>query len=159
MRRARWNRRAALALLVLGLPAPARAQVTTLNGLAFGTVITGTSTTVAVTSASAAQWQIHVTILSALGTFSLALPTQLVRSGGAQTMPVSFCATCGRWRQNSNAVGGATTFNPASTVSFSSLPAGTNIFVWLGGTVTPPLNQVAGTYLGTVVLVTTGLTL
>ena len=114
---------------------------------------------VQVTSASAAQWQIHVTILSVLGTFSLVLPTQLVRSGGAQSMPISFCATCGRWRQNSNAVGGATTVDPASTVSYSLLSLGANVFVWLGGTVSPPLNQVAGTYLGTVVLVTTGLAL
>src|SRR5689334_14930985 len=102
-------RRGVLSLLCLGAigssavaPAPVSAQVTKVRDLAFGTVITGTTTAVSVTGLNAAMWQIHVTLLAALGTVSLTLPTSLARSGGGTAMPVTFCATCGRYRVNSS---------------------------------------------------------
>jgi hypothetical protein len=137
----------------------AKAQASRIQDLAFGTVITGTTTSASVTGPSAAEWRIHVSLLSTLGSFTLTLPTTLTRSGGGASMPVSFCATCGRYTVNNSNVSGATTFNPSSTVTFSLLGVGSNVYVWLGGSVSPPLNQTPGSYSGTIVLTTSGLIL
>jgi hypothetical protein len=145
-----------LATLLSGvMVAPAASQVTKERDLAFGTVITGTTTSVSVTGTQSARWRIHVNLLSA-GNFTLTLPTTLTRSGGGGSMSITFCSTCGVYRiNNSNPVGG-TTFNPANTQNFGLQALGANIYVWLGASVSPPLNQAAGSYSGTVVLTTSG---
>jgi hypothetical protein len=147
------------ALATVSVVTSAKAQASRIQDLAFGTVVTGTTTSTSVAGPSAAQWRIHVSLLSALGSFTLTLPATLTRSGGGATMPVSFCATCGRYRINNSNVSGATTFNPSSTVTFSLLGVGSDVYVWLGGSVSPPLNQTPGSYTGTIVLTTSGLIL
>ena len=74
-----------------------------------------------------------------------ALPTDLNNAGNL--LPVSF--TSGY--NTLNAPGGATPFAPGSGASTSLSGTGA-LFVFLGGTVTPAVNQVAGTYNGTVTL-------
>lgn len=140
----------ALALLLAGTEAAG--QVTTLQNLAFGTITSGTTTSVAKTSANAAQWRIHVPI--ALVGFQLTLPTSL--SGPGPAIPITFSSTDGVYRVNMNNPGGGTTFNPAG---FQTVTAalGSNVYIWLGASVSPPLNQTPGTYSATVVLTTTGL--
>jgi hypothetical protein len=73
------------------------------------------------------------------------LPTNLTFSGN--NLPVSF--TSGY--NGSNSAAGATGFAPGSGAATSLSGTGT-LFVFLGGTVTPAVNQVAGTYTGTVTL-------
>jgi len=155
-----WGSRVLLnCLATVLLVTSGEAQASRIQDLAFGTVVTGTTTSASVTGPSAAEWQIHVSLLSALGSFTLTLPATLARAGGGASMPVSFCATCGRYRLNNSNVSGATTFNPSSTVTFSFLGLGSNVYVWLGGSVSPPLNQTPGSYSGTIVLTTSGLIL
>jgi hypothetical protein len=149
-------------ILLIGLlarPQVAGAQllgaVTQQRDLAFGTVVTGTTTSVAPTAAGAAMWKIHgaVTLGGGLG---FTLPVVLTRDGGSETMTITFCSTCAIVRTgNSNPVGG-TVFNP-NTGTGLLLAVVNDVYVWLGASVTPPLNQKAGTYSGTVVLTVAGL--
>jgi hypothetical protein len=141
---------AALALLLAR--AEATGQVTTLQNLGFGTITSGATTSVSKTSASAAQWRIHVPVT--LVGFQLTLPTSLAGPGTA--IPLTFSSTDGVYRVNTNNPVGGTTFNPAN---FQAVTAGLggNVYVWLGASVSPPLNQTPGAYSATVVLTTTGL--
>jgi hypothetical protein len=154
-------RRAAGSWLVAGLfaavarPAAVHGQVTTLSDLAFGTVVSGTTTSVAPTSASAASWRIHGSI-GVAGVITITLPTSLARSGGGGSMPVSFCTTCAVYRVNNSNVSGGTTFNPNSLLVLTILVL-SDLYIWLGGSVTPPLAQSPGSYTGTVVITVTPL--
>lgn len=133
--------------------ATASAQTTTLRGLSFGTITSGTTTTVAKTSASAAQWRISGTFLLG-GTFSLSLPTVL--SGPGAPIPVVFSTTDGQ-RNTTNNPSGGSSFNPATTQGIPLLSLPTTIYVWLGGSVSPPLNQTPGAYSAAVVMTVTGM--
>jgi hypothetical protein len=145
-----------LLMILVSQGAPLASQVTADRPLAFGIVVAGTATNVSPASANAAQWRMHGTYLLG-GTFSLTLPATLLRQGGSETMPIAFCATCGiRQTNNSNPATG-TVFNPTTTQTVAALSLVVTIYVWLGASVTPPSNQVPGTYTGTVVLTTTGL--
>ena len=148
-----------VALLLAAAPVRSQAQVTRLADLAFGTVISGTTTSVAPTDAAAASWRIHYTLLAVASSFQLTLPTELTKSGGGATMTVTFCSTCGKYRFNNTNPAGGTTFNPANSVSLGLLALGTNLYVWLGGSVSPPLAQTAGSYSATVVLTLYGVVL
>lgn len=132
---------------------PAVAQVTTLRDLTFGTVTSGTTTSVSKTSANAAEWKIHGTTVLG-GGFQLTLPNSLSGPGG--TLSITFSSTDVVYRvNNSNPVGG-TTFNPHNFVSLTLIPS-SDVYVWLGASVSPPLNQAPGSYTGTVILTTTGI--
>jgi hypothetical protein len=140
-------------LLVL-CAAPASAQVNAIRGLDFGTVITGTTTSISPSSAGAAQFHIYGILLLS-GNISFTLPTTLVRAGGG-SMAVTYCSTCALYRVGTNNPVGATVFDPkVGTGLVVSLLS--HIYIWLGASVSPPLNQVAGSYSGTVVITVAGL--
>jgi hypothetical protein len=141
-----------MGLLVLGRVA--FVQVTTLRNLAFGTITSGTTTSVAKTSANAAQWKITGTTVVG-GGFQLTLPTTLSGPGGA-TMAITFSTTDGVYRINNNNPVGGTTFNPHNFVNLT-LVLLSDVYVWLGASVSPPLNQAPGNYTGTVILTTSGI--
>jgi hypothetical protein len=132
----------------------AGAQVTTLRNLAFGTITSGTTTSVDKTSVSAAQWTFSGRFPTG-GTFELTLPTTLTGPGPA--ISITFGTSDGLRNTTNNPATG-TTFNPhnVQTIPISLLE--TTVYVWLGGSVSPPLNQTPGTYNGTVVLTVTGMT-
>ncbi len=144
---------ALLALALLTAATEAGAQVTTLRGLAFGTVTSGTTTQVLKTSVNAAQWRITGTFLLG-GTFTLTLPTTL--AGPGTPMPIAFGNTDGQ-RNTANNPNGGTSFNPHASQNIPVLTLGGTIYVWLGGSVSPPLNQTPGNYSATVVLTVTGM--
>ena len=131
----------------------AGAQVTTLRNLAFGTVTSGTTTSVPKTSVSAAQWRITGTFLTG-GNFALSLPTTLTGPGSA--IPITFSTTDGQ-RNTSNNPNGGSSFNPHSSQPIGLGLLSQTIYVWLGGSVAPPLNQPPGAYSATVVLTVTGM--
>lgn len=131
----------------------ADAQVTTLRGLTFGTVTSGTTTSVLKTSVSAAQWRITGVFLLG-GTFTLTLPTTLTGPGPA--FPITFSTTDGQ-RNTVNTPSGGSSFNPHASQAIPALGLPATVFVWLGGSVTPPLNQTPGNYSATVVLTVTGM--
>jgi hypothetical protein len=152
----RWLRtltRIGSLVLLFGFARVAHAQtsVTNLTGLSFGAIISGTTTTIAATSASAMSFRIRANVGLSLG-FSMTLPTTLTRVGDGVTMPVSFCSTCARYRVNNSNPAGATTFNPNVGVLALLLIVASDVYVWVGGSTSPPLNQPAGNYTGTVVL-------
>lgn len=134
----------------------AEAQVTTLRPLAFGTIITGTSTSVAPTDPKAAVWRIRG-ILGVSGGLTFTLPTVLTRVGGGATMPVTFCTTCGVYRINNSTPVGGTIFNPQLGVQGLYVVVLSDVYVWLGANVAPPLNQPPGSYVGTLVLTVSAL--
>jgi hypothetical protein len=131
----------------------AAAQVTTLKDLAFGTVTSGTTTSVSKTSVNAAQWRISGTFLLG-GTFELTLPTTLTGPGTA--IPITFGASDGL-RNTANNPATGTSFDPHTVQSIPVAPLGTTVYVWLGSSISPPLNQTPGTYSSTVVLTVTGM--
>ena len=67
-------------------------------------------------------------------------------------MPVSFCSTCGLYRVNNSNPSGAATFNPSNGLLGLVLLVASDVYVWVGGSTTPPLHQMAGSYTGTVVI-------
>ena len=141
---------AAVALLTQG---PVSAQVTAERNLVFGVVTSGTTTSVAKTSASAGRWRVHG-ILGIGSQIKFTLPTSLAGSGAP--MPISFSATDGVYRVNNTNPSGGTTFNPNGTLT---IPVSliSDIYLWLGGSVSPALNQAPGNYTGSVVVTVTGL--
>lgn len=147
---------AALAIaLMMGATAPSvDAQVTRLRDMSFGTILSGTTTTVSKTSANAAQWRIRG-LLGIGGGFQLTLPTTLSGPGGS-TLSVTFSASDATYRVGTNNPSGGTSFNPQNFVSLV-LVVLSDIYVWLGASVSPPINQPPGAYSGTVVLTTVGL--
>jgi hypothetical protein len=141
-------------LLVSLVAAPLSAQVTADRPLAFGTVVSGTTTAVTKTSASAAQWKIHGSLLFA-GGFQLTLPASLTGPGTA--IPLTFSASDGIYKVNSSSPTGGTVFNPQNFVLITPILTSLDVYVWLGASLTTPLNQAPGSYSGTVVLTVTGL--
>lgn len=149
---------ALLPLALLLAPSRGTAQVSRLSDLSFGTVVAGTSASVTPESASGASWRIHYSLAAIASSFKLTLPGTLTRAGGG-SMPVTFCSTCGLYRLNNSNPSGATTFDPASTVSLGLIALGGNVYIWLGGSIAPPASQTPGSYSGTVVLTLSGVTL
>lgn len=152
----RWLRTLALVsslVLLLGpvRVASAQTQVTALSGLDFGAIISGTTSTIAPTAAQAMSFRIRANVGLSLG-FTMTLPTVLTRVGGGATMPVSFCTTCARYRLNNTNPAGGVTFNPNVGVLALVLLVAGDVYVWVGGSTSPPLNQPAGNYTGTVTL-------
>jgi hypothetical protein len=150
--------RAAAALAIVA-HAGVAGQVTRERDLQFGLVLAGATTSVLPTAPEAANWRVHYTLLALASSLQLTLPGQLNRVGGGASMPISFCSSCAIWRRdNANPIGG-TTFNPASSVGLGLISLGSNIYVWLGGSVSPPPGQPGGNYSGTVVLTISGVVL
>lgn len=150
----RAARLAGLVALVLVLPrGGVAAQVVTLRNLAFGTITSGTTTSVSKTSASAAQWRFTGTFLLG-GSFTLTLPTTLAGPGTA--IPITFGAADGQRSTTNNPATGSS-FDPHTAQTVGIVLLSRSEYVWLGASVSPPLNQTPGTYSATVVLTTTGM--
>lgn len=134
--------------IVTSVPAQ---TVTPRSNLAFAAVISGTSTSIDPRASSAMSFDINTAVPVSLG-WSLTLPTVLTRTGGGATMPITFCSTCGVYRVANPDPAGGITFNPASGVAAISLLSPLHVYVWVGGAVWPPLQQLPGSYTGTIVL-------
>jgi len=164
MRRLRaWTIRRLVAMVIMTvvmamasglLRAQILGTVTNQRGLAFGTVISGTTTSIAPTAAGAAMWWVHGAITIG-GGFTFTLPNNLTTSGGA-TMPITFCTTCAIYRVGNTSPAGGTTFNPKNGNGLV-LAVVSDIYIWLGASVNPPLTQTPGHYTGTVVFTVAGL--
>jgi hypothetical protein len=141
---------ATLLSATLGWIHNAEAQVTKQSDLSFGTILTGRTSTVSITSGNAAEWKAHEG-LSLSTSLTFTLPNALTRTGGGGSIPISFCSTCAAYHTNVNNPSGGTTFNPATGANIT-ISIASDIYVWLGASVNPPLNQPAGTYSATVVL-------
>jgi len=144
------------ALLFLGLllapAAPASAQtfgVEWRRDLDFGDVWAGATATVAPTSGSAAHW--HVDARQGDNVLlQFSLPAAL--TSGPNTVPVGFASDAAGWSR-APAAPSMTRFNPAQGTATRGAPNG--LYVWLGGTLSPPLGQAGGTYTATITLIVT----
>ena len=167
-------RRAALAfaaVLGLGLPGRVLAQgtaaipaeavvvtvgmaVTTLRDLGFGSVVNGVATTVQPVAAGAGAWQVSGNP-NAFASITFTLPTELtnIQALPGSTMPIAFGAGAARWRRATNDPAGATPFDPATgaTGRFGPQP-NPNLYIWVGGTVSPAVTAKPGIYQGTIVV-------
>lgn len=124
-----------------------------LRDLDFGTVTTGMATTVLPTSASAGAFIVTGEKNERVA-ISFTLPTELVHTvlGPGTTLPITFGPSSAIWRRRTNDPSGGTAFNPATgATGMLGPPVEPILYIWLGGTVNPPLAQTAGTYRATVV--------
>jgi len=128
--------------------------ITTLSALNFGTVIKGVSTTVQPTAVTAGAWQVTGSA-NAFVIITFTLPTTLtnIQALPGSTMPITFNATAARWHRATNNAAAGTPFNPAiGTVGRFGSPANPNMYVWIGGTVSPAAAAKPGIYRGNVIL-------
>jgi len=128
--------------------------IATLRDLNFGTVIKGVATTVAPTAATAGEWQVTGSS-NAFVIMTFTLPTQLtnIQALPGSTMPIAFNVTSARWNRANNNAATATPFSPAiGTVGRLGPPPNPNLYIWLGGTVTPAPTAKPGIYQGNVVV-------
>jgi hypothetical protein len=116
------------------------------TNLAFGNVTPGVAKTVAITDAGAGLFVVTKAAASSVA-LSFTLPTNL--TNGGNNLPIGTW-TAG-WNNTANNPAAATGFTPSSTAS--TVPVGgANLWVYVGGTVTPAAAQVAGTYQANVVM-------
>jgi hypothetical protein len=113
--------------------------------LAFGNVTPGVNKTIAITDAGAGL----LTVTKAAGTsvaLTFTLPA-ILTGPAAATMPIG--SWTGGWNNSANNPAGATTFTPSAAAT--TVPSGgANLWVWVGGTVSPAGAQAAGPYTGSV---------
>ncbi len=121
---------------------------TDLRALDFGDVFPGVNKSIAIADATSGKWQI-TGATSAEVQMSFTLPVNLIN--GVNTLPISFNATDAAY-YTADAVGFAVAFDPAAGSTDNLNGASGEGFVWLGGTVAPAVNQVAGSYAATVSL-------
>ncbi len=119
------------------------------NDLDFGNVVPGTAKSVAYSDPTGGSFLVSGTGGAEVSLSFTALPTNLVN--GANNLPISFAGTDAGHNTANNA-GAATSFDPAAgaTTNIGAAPA--ELYVWIGGTVTPGATQAAGTYTGTISL-------
>ncbi len=113
--------------------------------LSFGNVFPGVNKAVLLTDAGAGRFDITGQASTPVNLAFTSLPTNL--ASGGNNLPVTFSAG----HNTTNSAAGSTSFAPGSGAS-TSLSGSGALFVFVGGTVTPAVNQVAGTYTATVTL-------
>jgi hypothetical protein len=120
-------------------------NVTAANNLDFGNVFPGVSKAIAVGDATAGRWDVTGQASTAV-TLNFTLPTDLVF--GANLLPI------GTWTGNHNttATPTGTSFTPSGAPEPSMLSGTGQLFVYIGATVSPAVNQAAGVYSASVTL-------
>jgi hypothetical protein len=124
-------------------------NVTGAVNLAFGNVFPGVSKTITVAAATAGRFDVTGQASTPV-LISFVLPANL--TSGANNLPI------GTWTGHHNTVNapaGGTNFTPSAATTNSTFSGTGTLFVFVGATVTPATNQVAGTYNGTVQMTVT----
>ncbi len=149
----RCRRLLLFALFALAPPLTAQSTVTGIRDLAFGVVIRGVATTVSPDDPIRSGRFYIRHVLGRQVQVRFTLPTQLARVGGGGTLAISF--------RNGDAKAQGTApssppiyFNPKANKKID-LTTSADLFVNLGGQVSPTAAQPAGAYVGTVVLTCT----
>ena len=145
----------ASALVFLSVASASAQTFTPIRNLDFGSMVAGVSKHVLYSDGTAGEFSIQVpkarkgTFLTLAWLTFFPLPSSL--SDGSNDLPITFGATDAAWSNHSN-VAGATLFDPASPLGaywhWTNSPK--DIYVWIGGTVSPPVGQAAGQYGGTI---------
>lgn len=135
---------AALALILTPGVSAGQITITRINNLTFGTVTAGIATDVRYSDAGAAKFQLQAP-RNALLLLTVLPPSGLTGPGSA--IPFSTTTTSGAWSAQDRTTG-ATTFDPSQPVQ-ARAPGSGRLFVWIGGRLSPPISQTAGSYTGT----------
>jgi hypothetical protein len=123
-------------------------NVTPVSNLDFGPVFPGVNKTVAVTDGTAGRLDVVGAASNLVNISFTALPTNLTNGGnnmpiGTYTGLVNTSATC--------TSGSGSAFSPSAGTS-ATLNGSGGLCVFVGATVSPPSNLVAGTYSGTITM-------
>jgi hypothetical protein len=116
------------------------------NDLQFGNVTPGVNKTVAIADAGAGRFDVVKAAAEGV-TLAFTLPTTL--DDGGNTLPIG--SWSGGWNTTQTPAG-ATSFTPSPAGTNTTATAGTDIFVYVGATVSPAVAQPAGSYAGTVTM-------
>ncbi len=122
--------------------------VTAGNSLAFGNVFPGVAATVAVSSANAGTFTVAGQGSTPVS-MTFVLPTNL--TSGANNLPIG--TWTGDWNTTNAPTG--TSFTPSASASSATLSGTGALYVFVGATVTPAVNQTARSYSGTVSMTVT----
>lgn len=153
----------ALGILAAALPAVAQAQTNNASiqatavvqqpinvigfaPLDFGNVFPGVNKSVAVTAATAGRFDVTGQASTPVS-MSFVLPANL--SSGGNLLPI------GSWTGHHNTTAspsGGTNFTPSAGSTAATFSGSGQLFVYVGGTVSPATNQAAGSYSGSVQL-------
>lgn len=144
--------RAQAQIQATALLSPSALAVGQLRNLQFGAVTPGTPVVINPrTNANAGEFEIQGT-RNAEVAVTMTLPTQL--STGGWNMPLAFGPNSGCWRRMQGQ-GGCTFYDPNTTliarIRNQNYP-NNNLWVWIGGTVTPSPTQHTGVYQGTIAM-------
>jgi hypothetical protein len=113
--------------------------------LQFGSVTPGVNKTIAITDGGAGLFTVTKAAATSVA-LTFTLPA-ILTGPAAATMPIG--SWTGGWNNTANNAAGATTFTP-SAVPATVPSGGANLWVWVGGTVSPAGAQTAGAYTGSV---------
>lgn len=131
---------------------------TNLQDLDFGAVSPGVPVTVVRNAAGAAKVLVAGTA-NAFVQIRFTLPTQLPNTTALPgiTMPISFAANSAGWNRDADDPAGGIAFDPSVGVNNGRFgpPPRPNLYVYLGGTVSPSPTQASGVYQGSIILTIT----
>lgn len=113
-------------------------------------IFPGSDKAVASTAAEAAQFDVSGEPSKTVNT-SFALPTE-VSDGAGSTMPISFSTTDAGHAAASTDQSTQTGFDPNTGQSLTLDATSGELYIWLGGTVSPTNTQTAGAYTGNITL-------
>lgn len=116
--------------------------------LAFGTAVGGTTVTVGVDDPSAGKFQVTAQANSTILLSFTQIPTELTRSGGAETIPLTLVASAA----SVDDPGAGSDLPVDGTVHTIVFPVSGQGFIWIGGTITPAVNEAVGDYEATIEL-------
>lgn len=123
------------------------------TNLSFGaSIFPGIDEAVAITETGAAQFDIDGETGKEVS-LTFTLPTELTHdTDGSTTMPISFGTAAAGYNAGLDDPSAASTFDPNAGTSTTLGTSSGLLYVYLGGTVSPPSTQKAGSYTGSIVL-------
>jgi hypothetical protein len=116
------------------------------NDLQFGNVTPGANKTIAIADAGAGRFDVTKAANTGV-TLSFTLPANL--TSGGDNLPIG--TWTGGWN-TAQTPAGATAFTPSVGGTNTAVTAGTDVYVYVGATVSPAAAQAAGSYTGLVTM-------
>lgn len=155
---------AMFSFLIIGNLAYAQSTTTTANGtvlepislsstaLNFGSqIFPGTDKSIAKTNAAAAQFDISGEPSKSVNT-SFTLPSSMQADTSSATMPISFSTTDAGYAAASTSQSSQTAFDPSVAQSLTLDGTTGELYIWLGGTISPTSTQKKGSYTADITL-------
>ena len=123
--------------------------VTGTQDLAFGTVLGGAAVTIDWQDPLAGALEIDAAPGEQIEATFTALPAVLTRVGGTETVAITYTAGVNEVDDQST---GTEVTDPTGTGASFTMPATGQVYIWLGGSVSPAAAQAVGDYVATIEL-------